>query len=385
MAINRSVKKLIFTVIIAALSISLFPAQANAEIATQVSVNSIGLLTDSPPFILNDYTYVPFRAIAESLGCDVGYDDATQTVTITGHGITLSLTIDSRQAVVNGKPVTMAAPAVVVNDRTMVPVRFVCETFKSEVRWQEGYESEYGVSDNKVMIYSEFPSTVKPLGVGVSSRCFSYYSALGQNPYYDYEQSVSYDYIIPQFSGMGDASYQAVLNAQMLAKYLNADTEARENEREQRADAQGLDESDVYYYTYSNELSYRVSGVRGNILEITLESYEYLGGAHGMPFIYTYNIDTARSKTLQLGDLFTNASYKQTLINKMNAIRLKGGEDMEYVEEVVELPPDNSFYFTDDALIIYYEPYELASYARGFVEFSVPLSELSGILRDEYK
>lgn len=37
---------------------------------------------DQPPIIKNSRTLVPLRAIAEGLGCEVGWDGATQTVTI---------------------------------------------------------------------------------------------------------------------------------------------------------------------------------------------------------------------------------------------------------------------------------------------------------------
>lgn len=38
---------------------------------------------DSPAFVENDRTYLPLRFIAEKLGAEVGWDEATQTVTIT--------------------------------------------------------------------------------------------------------------------------------------------------------------------------------------------------------------------------------------------------------------------------------------------------------------
>lgn len=39
--------------------------------------------TPTEPFIMDDSTYLPVRAVAEALGIDVGWDDATSTVTLT--------------------------------------------------------------------------------------------------------------------------------------------------------------------------------------------------------------------------------------------------------------------------------------------------------------
>ena len=62
-------------------------------IAMQIGVNTLSMSTiggedknieiDVPPQIVDDRTLVPVRAISEALGCTVGWDDATRTVTIT--------------------------------------------------------------------------------------------------------------------------------------------------------------------------------------------------------------------------------------------------------------------------------------------------------------
>ena len=41
------------------------------------------LFIDTQPFIENDRTLVPIRALAENMGFTVGWDDLTKTVTVT--------------------------------------------------------------------------------------------------------------------------------------------------------------------------------------------------------------------------------------------------------------------------------------------------------------
>ena len=45
----------------------------------------------------------------------------------------------------------------------------------------------------------------------------------------------------------------------------------------------------------------------------------------------------------------------------------------------------NRFYMTDTELVIFFPPYELSYYAKGFVEFKIPLEELYDILDERYK
>ena len=43
------------------------------------------------------------------------------------------------------------------------------------------------------------------------------------------------------------------------------------------------------------------------------------------------------------------------------------------------------FYIQDDDLVIFFQPYDLSYYARGFVEFRLDLEDLSGYMKEEYR
>lgn len=88
------------------------------------------------PYIENDRTLIPIRAIAEGLGLEVSWDDATRTVKISGKK-EISLVIDSEVAEVDGESVTLDVAAHIVNDRTFVPIRFISENMDAEVEWDE--------------------------------------------------------------------------------------------------------------------------------------------------------------------------------------------------------------------------------------------------------
>lgn len=92
---------------------------------------------DTPPVIKGGRTLIPVRAITEGFGAELTYDKESQQVTITKGDTVIELTLGSMTAVVNGQEVLMDTKAGITNSRTYVPLRFVLETFKLTVEWDD--------------------------------------------------------------------------------------------------------------------------------------------------------------------------------------------------------------------------------------------------------
>ena len=90
---------------------------------------------DVPPMIINDRTMVPMRAIFEALGAEVSWDDSTKTVTAEKSGTSIRLIIGAALAAVGSKAYDLDSPAVIVDNRTLVPIRFVSEALGAKVDW----------------------------------------------------------------------------------------------------------------------------------------------------------------------------------------------------------------------------------------------------------
>jgi len=88
-----------------------------------------------PPQIVNGRTMVPLRAIFEALGAAVNWDNNTKTVTAKKDDTAVVLTIGSTTPTVNGQEVTIDQPAIIVNNTTLVPLRFIAEAFDADVNW----------------------------------------------------------------------------------------------------------------------------------------------------------------------------------------------------------------------------------------------------------
>ncbi len=111
---------------------------ADDEITVLVNGTAVEF-EDQAPFIENDRTLVPMRAIFEALGAYVDWDEETRTVVSYDPVSDVSITMqaDSNVMFVGEKEVTLDVPAKIVNDRTVVPVRAVAEGMNSVVDWDE--------------------------------------------------------------------------------------------------------------------------------------------------------------------------------------------------------------------------------------------------------
>ncbi len=95
--------------------------------------NEVITKEDAAPYIANDRTYVPFRALGEALGAEVVWDNDARTVTYTLGNTEVVMTIDETTYTVNGEEKTMDVAPVITGDRTYVPVRFVGEALGFKV------------------------------------------------------------------------------------------------------------------------------------------------------------------------------------------------------------------------------------------------------------
>lgn len=95
--------------------------------------------TDVKPYLdENDRTLVPLRFIAEAFGCDVEWKGETQEVKINGDFITMKIGSSEYTAAADGlssavETKTMDTAPVIINDRTMVPLRAIAEAFNKKV------------------------------------------------------------------------------------------------------------------------------------------------------------------------------------------------------------------------------------------------------------
>lgn len=103
---------------------------------------------DVPPEVKNQRTMVPVRAVGEAIGADVEWVQEEQKVVMTRAGSTVTMTLDSTTATVDGKAVEMDVAPYAINGRTLLPARYVAEFFGQNVEW-DGKKYRVLITENK--------------------------------------------------------------------------------------------------------------------------------------------------------------------------------------------------------------------------------------------
>ena len=137
--IKKNLKILfIFCTIIIVLSITnVVFADYESDTDIKLVVDSVDITSLTSPVIINDRTMVPVRFIAEQLGALVEWDGATRSVLVTKGNRKVLFKIDSNLVQFNDGTsyiVSDVAP-IIVNSRTLVPVRLISNAFFVNVEW----------------------------------------------------------------------------------------------------------------------------------------------------------------------------------------------------------------------------------------------------------
>lgn len=106
-----------------------------------LSINGNDVEVETPYIAGDGTTLVPLRVITEAFGAQVDWEGTTQTITLSYPEVNIVLQIGSSVAKVNDHAETMLEPpALSSNGVTMVPLRFISETFGADV----GYDNATG-------------------------------------------------------------------------------------------------------------------------------------------------------------------------------------------------------------------------------------------------
>lgn len=131
-------KKLSLPVIVFIIMTAMCTVTACANKNITVQINNTAVEFDVVPQIINDRTMVPMRKIFEALGADVTWDEKTKTATGKKDKTTVLISVGSEKIYKNGIPTFVDSPAVLFDNRILVPVRAVAESFGCGVEWDSG-------------------------------------------------------------------------------------------------------------------------------------------------------------------------------------------------------------------------------------------------------
>ena len=168
-------KKTLFF-LVAAVLLSLSALSADLPPVT-VTVDGELVAFDQPPVIVDGRTLIPVRAVVEKLGFLVFWHEESETVVIvTDKDAPAAIVTDPGVHVtVNGELVAFDVPPQVIGGRTLIPIRAVCEKLGCTVGWDEATQrvsvetAAYAASKSEIIpITSVEP--VEPVEAAVPDR-----------------------------------------------------------------------------------------------------------------------------------------------------------------------------------------------------------------------
>jgi len=264
--------------------------------------------------------------------------------------------------VVDGQ--TIFADNIFYNGTTYVPIRAVAESLGKEVQW-DAETNTVEIGDNK----QDF---VENDGIKIYSKTIRY-----KDDYTEVNMK------IPVIEGMDNTELMDRLNQEFEKKALDFKKETEKAVKEviveSKKEGWPLRTGSVY-----TEFEAQIND--NKTMNIAVTYYQYTGGAHGYSYKETVNLDLENEKELSLKELFAGSdTYLQVLTDEILKEMHKQKDDLfpETLENF-KASDDLKFYLTDDAIVFYFDPYEVGPYASGIVEFKVPYDSLRDVLNKDY-
>ena len=108
---------------------------ANSGISVIIDGYQVVNFEDQPPAIVDGRTFVPVSGVFQALGFNVSWDGVNNRATLARYDNTVVITIGSSTFTTNGLNHTLDVPAQIIGGRTLVPLRAVLESVGYELEW----------------------------------------------------------------------------------------------------------------------------------------------------------------------------------------------------------------------------------------------------------
>lgn len=103
--------------------------------SSEVNVTVNGIPVDMGGIIVDGRTMVPVRGVFEKIGYNVSWNSDTKTATLTRGTNTVEMTNGNTYFTYNGTQITPDVPQQIIDGRFMLPLRAVGEALNAKVDW----------------------------------------------------------------------------------------------------------------------------------------------------------------------------------------------------------------------------------------------------------
>ncbi|KWX86181.1 copper amine oxidase [Paenibacillus riograndensis] len=102
-----------------------------------ITVNGAKKAIDVAPIVKDASTYVPIKVVLDAFGGSAAWDKNTKKIMVLRGAKALDLTVNKKEFVLNGKRQTAEVAPLILQGRTLVPLRLVSEQLGLTVKWEQ--------------------------------------------------------------------------------------------------------------------------------------------------------------------------------------------------------------------------------------------------------
>ena len=215
----------------------------------------------------------------------------------------------------------------------------------------------------KIVIISAFICALAACGKGVEIHTVDKSYTTG---------TVSSNAKIPQISGLSSENLQESVNDEYekTVSELLADF----SEASKKTGDRSIFETNTAVHYNSKDFFSAVTQIDSSTGKNRKNSYRI-----------TKNIDTKECIEVKLSDLFSDEAYIDMLNSRIDEVLEEEAEKYCDLWQKPAISQNQRYYIDGKNLVLFYPPYELSYYERGFVEIPLSLSDMSGYLKPEYR
>ena len=133
------------------------------ENAPKVYLNDVKLAFDTPPVIENGITMMPLRYLLETAGATVDWNEESKAALITYNNMEIKITENEDVAYVNGEEVHISTAARIIDEKMMIPLRFISEELGFSVEWEQNTRSIH--INTRIDNINTFVSVLSPVEI----------------------------------------------------------------------------------------------------------------------------------------------------------------------------------------------------------------------------
>lgn len=323
-------------------------AAATSVKASDVVMKYNGKTLSAPGRLVNGNTMIPISVLRDDFGLALSYKagkNGTKTYTV-GSGVTqmrLEVSEYGISTYINERYIgnnSIQYEAKNINGKLYVPYRVLKEYL--------GFQGSYNSSAKTLTL-----KKLQQNKVSISSETIS-----------DSNNNATINIRYPKLSGLANKEAQESINKTFKDKAEAFAAEAKKKATERDSE---------YEQPYEFHGTFLVTFNREGVLSIASDLYEYVGGAHGMTYREGFTFSLKDGQQLTVDDLLHSSDAAKKKLDQM--LKKQTAAD-KYDFGFNGLKEDPDFYVSESGLTVFFQLYEIASYADGFPTYTFSFADM---------